>query len=167
MWLYPEVLTKPFLTSLPAWSQLRLWVVSAWLSCSKAGTWQCLLFVLQLSGFESPKGWPDAINPVLIFCKAGRVSQVTFPHTPARVQALGLGQLGLYQAAPGLLSQELPPSAPLCLHYVVERGKTRGSCEVGPSWVSQVCRHRVTVSHQEKTKLSLCHLARGPRGYWL
>lgn len=98
--------------------------------------------------------------------QAGSARSPSHTHLPG-AQALGLGQLGLYQAAPGLLSQELPPSAPLCLHYVVKRGKTRGSCEVGPSWVSQVCRHRVTMSHQEKTKLSLRHLARGPRGYWL
>lgn len=121
MWLYLEGLTKPFLMSLPAWNWLKLEVVAAWLSCSKAGTWQCLVFVLWLSGFESPKGWPDAINPVLISCKADRVQPGHLPtHTCLAAGAgagyTGLGQLGLYQAAPGLLSQDLPPFAPLCLH---------------------------------------------------
>lgn len=163
MWLYLEGLTKPFLMSLPAWSRLRLWVVAAWLSCSKAGTWQCLLFVLQLSGFESPKGWPDAINPVLIFCKAGRVSQVTFPHTPAWGAGTGAGAAG---AVPGSPRAPITGTPSVCPPLFALRGE-EGSCEVGPSWVSQVCRHRVTMSHQEKTKLSLRHLARGPRGYWL
>lgn len=135
MWLYLEGSTKPFLTSLPAWSRLKLWLVAAWLSCSKVGTWQCLLFVLWLSGFESPKGWPDAINRVLFFCKAGRVQPGHLPTHTCLASGLGagsrgLGELGLYQAALGLLSQDLLLFALGCLHWVGKRSKTRGSCAV-------------------------------------
>lgn len=113
------------------WNRLQLWLVAAWLSCSRAGTWQCLPFVLWLSGSESPTGWPDAIKPVLIFPKAGRVQLGHLPtHLPPSGTGAGsraLEELGLYQAALGLLSQELPLFARGCLHWVGKRGKTGGS----------------------------------------
>lgn len=93
LWLHLEGSTKPVLLC-GACSRCGL--------CCKAGAWQCLLFVLWLSGFESPRAglMPSAL--FLSSAKQAGSSQVTFPHTPALPQALGLDPqgwgLGLYQA---------------------------------------------------------------------